>query len=820
MDPQLAALAGLLHDVGKFWQRADGTWGKPPNYQQYTKDDFGKNGTHATWSAAFIEEAVPEDFRDVWTGVFYHHRPQEEMARIVALADHLSAGERETTPDNDNPMQLQSVFCQLHGANLEPHYWPLNELRLHTGNKKDLFPSTVTYNKKQATDIYRPLWDGFMAEAKTLRHETDLATYIESMQALMMRYTWSIPSAYYRSVPTISLYDHSRTTAALAASIAVSLDDDTVKRLLKHKDNTEVATLIEGDISGIQKFIYTVTAKNAAKSLRARSLYLQMLSQAIARMILRELGLPMTNILYVGGGHFYLIGSVDAIEKLPALQAKLDHFMLNHHDGDLYLALGTRAITAVEFNNPNRFSLAWREVGQVTKRVKRQRYANLPIDEQMSQVFKPRMIDGELGTRRTERDEQLDDDRDASALTQSLITLGCDMPRAEAVLMTEMDPIDTGAGDYNAALMALGYHVALVDDRYELLSDTVPLNPAKRTTLLGMERAPEQGMIEAVQQSLDCPLAAGVRFITNEVSMQDYHPTDFSDLQKASNGLKRLGVLRMDVDNLGQLFAKGFEREDGQSQATLSRVANLSFSLSLYFEGWVNQICKYLNEKQQRDLNGQSVSPLYVVYSGGDDLFIVGTWDVMPKLSHDIQRDLSEFASGNPYVHVSAGITLHTGKYPLYQAAADAEDALDKAKGIDGKNAIHFLGMTVKWDDWDNIGEMLQSMRKMTEASQKPVSRSLYQTILSLYEDYSATREAYRGHTNRADKPQFIWGPWLWRSAYRLNRLASRHPDHKAEILELQQRMVSPQFQAIEHVALAARWAEAYTRKPKSEKES
>ena len=33
----------------------------------------------------------------------------------------------------------------------------------------------------------------------------------------MQTYTWCIPSAYYQSVPDVSLYDHSRMTAALAA---------------------------------------------------------------------------------------------------------------------------------------------------------------------------------------------------------------------------------------------------------------------------------------------------------------------------------------------------------------------------------------------------------------------------------------------------------------------------------------------------------------------------------------------------------------------------------------------------------------------------
>ncbi|MDW8101235.1 MAG: hypothetical protein RML36_17335, partial [Anaerolineae bacterium] len=58
-------------------------------------------------------------------------------------------------------------------------------------------------------------------------------------------------------------------------------------------------------------------------------------------------------------------------------------------------------------------------------------------------------------------------------------------------------------------------------------------------------------------------------------------------MEVQSKGIQRLGVLRMDVDNLGKLFAEGF----GEN-ATLSRVAALSFAISLFFEGWVEVLAE------------------------------------------------------------------------------------------------------------------------------------------------------------------------------------------------------------------------------------
>ena len=70
----------------------------------------------------------------------------------------------------------------------------------------------------------------------------------------------------------------------------------------------------------------------------------------------------------------------------------------------------------------------------------------------------------------------------------------------------------------------------------------------------------------------------------------------------------------MDVDNLGNIFADGLGKA-----ATLSRVAALSFAISMYFEGWVGQIAEEMNVETHPERG----DTLYSIYSGGDDLFQV-----------------------------------------------------------------------------------------------------------------------------------------------------------------------------------------------------
>ena len=60
------------------------------------------------------------------------------------------------------------------------------------------------------------------------------------------------------------------------------------------------------------------------------------------------------------------------------------------------------------------------------------------------------------------------------------------------------------------------------------------------------------------------------------------------NLRKRQKELKRIGVLRADVDNLGQTFVAGFAGK----YATLSRTAALSRQLSIFFKYYIRSILK------------------------------------------------------------------------------------------------------------------------------------------------------------------------------------------------------------------------------------
>ena len=144
---------------------------------------------------------------------------------------------------------------------------------------------------------YSKLWKQFLNEFTFIQANTYHA-FSETLLNLLFKYTTCIPASTI-NFPDVSLYDHLKTTAALA----VCLYD-----VRQSEENPEDPFLLIGaDLSGIQSYIYQVVSKYASKNLKGRSFYLRILSDSVVRFLLKELGLFQANVVYNSGGGFYII---------------------------------------------------------------------------------------------------------------------------------------------------------------------------------------------------------------------------------------------------------------------------------------------------------------------------------------------------------------------------------------------------------------------------------------------------------------------------------------------------------------------------------
>ena len=835
-----AALAGLLHDVGKFAQRAD--VGKRETTNEQSLDEVKYE--HALYSDSFVQEYVPPSWRIQITGPRRHHRPQAVQDYQVQLADWLSSGERDEDEDNRVPYLL-SVFARLAGHQARD-YVPLARLDPAQGN---IFPTVGEPGnwRIEYRDQYKALWDEFTSACKQLPTD-DSAAYLESLYSLLHEFTWCIPSAYYNNVPDVSLFDHARMTAALAACMAVDGRDSAwcqrvADDLGMARTGDAVCLLVGGDISGVQAFLYTLTSSGAAKSLRARSFYLQLLTEVVAQYILDELGLPMTNLLYAGGGNFFILAGSTQQEQLVHLRRGVSQKLLVAHDGSLHLALAQVPVRAREFSR-GEFHTVWDQLHQRLAVSKRRPLADLDAVQFAQQVG---AAHGEGGDTeqvcsvcgRESSGRLQTDEKDAAVrkcgFCASLEKLGAQLSRATHLVWLKSpirEPVSQEPADWWRAMMAFGINVYAVNanelpgrgayiDQWPDSLEMIRINRLQSGTRY------ETQLVRELTRSV--PIVQAYRPFAQLVPFEDHEVMTFDELAQSSQGVRRWGVLRMDVDNLGELFREGFTR-DGQNNLTLSRVAGLSSALRLFFEGWLPRLGEQWPHRED-DPASQPIRPnsLYVQYTGGDDVFVVGAWDMLPEFAARIRESFQAFACHNPAVTVSAGITLADERFPLYLAAEQAAEAERAAKNYErlngpSKDAICLFDQAVGWEQLGEVSRRARLMAGWCDGSGnegKPLPKSIIQSFLAIDAEFQ------RGATEskRTRKPrrqgQFYYGPWMWQAAYKLTRTADalerQAPTVAKTIREWEEQLVDPAKNTIVTIGMAARWAELLIRKESRE---
>ncbi len=797
LKPQVwqAALAGLLHDIGKFSQRAGITPSELLDKDPHTSFKY----EHALASYDFVRKAVPVDWRPALSGVAYHHNPQSIRDRWVQLADWMSAAERVEDEDTQAPY-LQTVFARVNGFD-QPSFWPLASLDF---TRQDaLFPRSISRSGSKDTTRaeYGKLWQAFESDCRRrgLTPDTSLEpiAFLENLLAALQEFTWCIPSSYYKSVPDVSLYDHLRTTSALAACLAADERDDSwcqsvLEDLKTNRASQPAALLVGGDFSGIQDFIYTLTSSGAAKSLRARSFYLQILGELIAFDVLSDLGLPITNLIYAGGGKFNLLAPVGVENQLDPLAQSLADRLLHAHRGALGLTLAWESVRADEFV---RFGQVYDRLGQSLGRHKRRPFSQASAAVLAQQIGAPlTSANDPLRVCAVTGDdwdvEQRETDGDfKTRFVWSLEHLGQDLPRATHLVLTPTRSSDSSRPHtWQEALSRFGFDPVIVTSTRSVpavaAQDLVRiwrLDPARR--------ADERELLANLRTS---QLVLSDHPIPKRAPLDDRgNVITFDDLaEKQSTGIKRWGVLRMDMDNLGRLFRSGL----GEN-ASLSRIASLSFGLRVFFEGWLPQLVG-------DDLRDK----IYIQYAGGDDLFVVGAWDALPEFALRIRASLRDFTSGNPAFTLSGGIAVVESKFPLYQAArlaAGAEDAAKSFRRTEGreKDAITFLEDTYDWESFARVKD--HALELATWSRNRWVPKSLFQVILSLYWQAQRARQEAR----RAGKPTPLYGRWMWMAAYQLTRMAKSASEQAAPgIRTIQQSFLTPGDESREW-GFAARWA-------------
>jgi CRISPR-associated protein Csm1 len=394
------ALAAMLHDLGKFAERAGVFAGSPQvdsNVQLYCpKRRVGdrewhthKHAAHTGLAIDHIERHLPrikgadvspfaawgaKDADDsLINAAAAHHVPRSALQWIVAIADRVASGferiafdEYNLAPDEETGEKLNYITTRLHVPfeGLDPSgsarvpavaEW---RYRLTPLSPIALFPVRAREYEQPDRDAaraeYSELWRSFESGLESIpkSHRASLPLWLDHFDTLYGCHVHAVPSATaFGTVPDISLFDHSRAAAALAVALwryhhERGDPSEEVAAALRSGSDDEVPKLllVQGDLFGIQDFIFAAggeTQKRAAKLLRGRSFYISLLAECGALSVLDALDLPSISQVINAAGKFRVVApnTERTRSKLLEVRRRIDHWFLEHAYGQAGLGL-------------------------------------------------------------------------------------------------------------------------------------------------------------------------------------------------------------------------------------------------------------------------------------------------------------------------------------------------------------------------------------------------------------------------------------------------------------------------------------------------
>lgn len=894
----------LLHDIGKFFWRADKT--QPSRYSQLSKEDIGLSGAHSKWSADFFQtylkgnlfENVHEEI--IESLILYHHNPESEkikvstitqdnlkkLIQIVQISDHASSGERiklgaEEEYGETRIEVLHSIFSniKLEKSFSGESYYSLFPLTSGEHAREALFPKRTkgeAYGEyaHDTQPLYKQLYSDFIRELETILKNVKKITFT-TLFNLLFKYTINIPSATYIDIPDISLFDHLKTTVSIATCLFLdlmaecnnSLDDLQEDAILNHEKKRYL--FLQGNISGIQNFIYSISSKGAAKGLKGRSFFVQYLGELISKYIIENLNLPISCEIYCDGGNFYSIIPSCFEGKLRDLTLKIKNYLFNLFKGDLFIDFRW-----VEFNRYNLsidpeikepFSSLWLKINSLIGREKFCRFNDiLKRPDGYQNIFSPQGVGG-LENRVCsicKQEKIIVEEEEKCPLCKNFEMLTRDLIKIKYIILTSISDntldLKYEIKDINDISKIFKFKVDFIENDLELesyIQNIKKKQPNLKKVDIFLINYTDLGYISNFIKNFgnDFAINFGFNFISNVVPLENGIVKDFDSIVNDPNTLgdNKLGFLRMDLDNLGRIFSEGLK------PSSLSRLSSLSLRLKLFFKFWINEICNgnfksddladtdYIKtiynihsgkEDFFEDFIERIKNNIYLVYASGDDLFIIGHWNDIILLSFIIREIFFKYVMKNPNFTISAGILINHSKFPLYQGARLAGAAEERAKLNEGKDSIDILGEIYYWDEFKELNLLKEKLYDYYEFHE--LKKTVFHKLLQFNEDYkSVYRNALRAlkTTNKAlvqnrnkiniyynvdDNPEktaheaAYYSEWYWRFEYFIKRTMQRNKHLKNQLQNLEEEIIKKR--KIKDLFLPVRWAELLTKQKSS----
>ncbi|MCF8025659.1 MAG: type III-A CRISPR-associated protein Cas10/Csm1 [Desulfobacteraceae bacterium] len=745
------AIAGFSHDMGKLAGK-DVLNLDPEEFDRRAADflpvrDGRYTHGHALYTALFIDrfiDCLPEEFSRPWgegDGLVKlaasHHSPSTAMEWIIAEADRISSGmDRE---EYDAAKNAAVSFRDFEKTRMVPilecldpsgqadfttsecygHAYPLQPL-----SPENIFPrpagEVMPSDRETAKAQYAALFKGFAEALERIPHRGCIGLWFEHFESLVMQYASHLPAARAGNViPDVSLFDHMKTTAALAAALYVyHRDTGTLEAKAVRAEDPEKFLLVTGEFHGIQSFIFTGfgdTRRFRSKLLRGRSFYVSAVMEMAAHMLCTEIGIPVTSVILNAGGKFTILApnTSQAGQAVEQTAQKIEQWFAGHTFGEAGISISSVAAAPADFKSGGYQDLHDR----MNRAVLAKKYNRIDLDAYGGVI--ENYFDGvkeELcpfcGKRPVHASAVLREGYKACTLCRDHVFLGENLVRKDVLAVLDANT-DSHAGAKKLMEPLFGRYQFVFPEG--LLNgheaDAMESKAEKKELLRYWAMALPSGGPPAQQATLKFFNGYVPAYSEEDLSDPRIHAVpgeDEVDLHRQARenapkmfnhiaalakqvdsdeklaGVEALGVVKADVDNLGLLMSCGLR----ENLYSISRIATLSRQMNNFFAVFLPH---FLGKHP-------AYKNIYTVFAGGDDLFLIGPWNHIMDFAPELAETFSAYVCKNSNVTLSAGISFHKPHTPVNAMAEAAESALERSKA-DGRNRLTVFGETVVWDE-------------------------------------------------------------------------------------------------------------------------
>ena len=486
----------------------------------------------------------------------------------------------------------------------------------------------------------------------------------------------------------LSVYLQTRLSSAFASAMSVyyqgkfPADDETAG-----KENCLV--LYTADFSGIQNFIYTIIQMNALKMLRARSFFVELVMAHLTAELTETFGVTQANVLYSGGGHCYVLlpAVSDHLERINRLHKALNDWCIEYFSNSLSVVWECCPCCPDDFlNEPDgSYQRLFKDISAKMAKRKLSRYS---ADDLIK-----------LNTGENKNDGK----------------------RECSICGAASNTVKVGNAVCEWCEMFTNISQALIDGKKcfcvtdKKTEGSVPFFSYNGTAYFSITDKSRSSALISDKSTLRLYFVNGLpediidRNKTAALEVCGYSVSDvMRKLSISASGIKRIGVLRMDVDNLGSTFISGFDK----ACVNIGRTAALSSMIAGFFKNNLNAILSR---------GGYNIT---VLYAGGDDVFLAGSWDDVIEAAKDTINAFRKYTDGK--LTISGGIGLYKDNYPVVRFARHTEllEACSKSnlRKSRSKDSVTLFSddhrHTYFWDEFEKavtgekLGELEDFMKK------------------------------------------------------------------------------------------------------------